>query len=94
MKAISALSLLSLCGCGLVEPYVDPDNYRMNVDATYWASRNDIIKAAKQCGIANFEPYEAGAAWAAYTNKKIDPDGSKEDCIYENLADQGLLATR
>jgi hypothetical protein len=63
-------------------------------DAGKWASRRQIVDAAARCGVPNFKPTKAGAAWAAYVDGE-DPDhGPKGDCIYADLKRQGKIATR
>ena len=59
-----------------------------------WASRSQIIEAAKRCGVGNFEPTEAGGGWAAYVSGEDKDRGQKTNCIYDDLAAQGLRATR
>ena len=63
-------------------------------DENDWASREQIVDAAARCGVAEFEPTDAGAAWAAYVDRDVPDHAAKEDCIYGDLAGQGLLATR
>lgn len=63
-------------------------------DENNWASRKQITEAASRCGIADFQPTRAGVAWAAYVDKAVPDQKAKEDCIYSDLAGQGLLATR
>jgi hypothetical protein len=63
-------------------------------DENDWASRKDIIEAAKRCGLNDFEPTKIGDAWAAYV-KADRPDARHiENCIYADLERQDLLATR
>lgn len=59
-----------------------------------WASRKQIIEAAERCGVKNFKPTKAGAAWAAYVDDGVPDARAKEDCIYADLHGQGLLVTR
>jgi hypothetical protein len=59
-----------------------------------WASKNDIIAAAKDCGVPNFEPFEAGSAWAAFVPDTIPDHAKKEQCIYDHFEQVGLLVTR
>jgi hypothetical protein len=63
-------------------------------DENDWASRSDVIEAAERCGVPDFEPTEAGAAYAAYVPAAVPNAAAKEDCIYKDLEGQGLLATR
>ena len=63
-------------------------------DENDWASRSDIVEAAERCGVPDFEPTEAGAAYAAYVPATVADSAAKEDCIYKDLDGQGLLATR
>jgi hypothetical protein len=63
-------------------------------DEANWASRKQITDAASRCGIPDFQPTRAGTAWAAYVDKDLPDHTAKEDCIYADLAGQGLLATR
>ncbi len=95
MRFLFALISLSFCpGCSEVSKLVNPDDYRARADSTVWASKNDLISAARRCGVMDFEPFPAGDAWAAYTDRKADKDGSKEDCIYADVKSQGMVATR
>lgn len=59
-----------------------------------WASRDEIIEAAERCGIRNFEPTKAGAAWAAYVGPDVPDHKTKEDCIYDDLQGRGRFVTR
>ena len=63
-------------------------------DENDWASRSDIVEAAERCGVPDFEPTAAGAAYAAYVPANVADAAAKEDCIYKDLDGQGLLATR
>jgi len=63
-------------------------------DENDWASRDDIVQAARRCGVSNFEPTEAGSAYAAYVPREIAQAQTKEDCIYRDLKSKGLIATR
>ena len=63
-------------------------------DENSWASRKQIVEAAARCGVPNFEPTKAGAAWAAYVDGENPDHGPKGDCIYADLKRRGLLATR
>ena len=63
-------------------------------DENDWASRGQIVEAAGRCGLSGFEPTEAGTAWAAYVPASVPDHAAKEDCIYNDLGRQGLLATR
>jgi hypothetical protein len=63
-------------------------------DMEGWASRRQIIEAAERCGVPDFKPMKAGAAWAAYVDETVPDHQAKEDCIYNDLQSQGLLATR
>jgi hypothetical protein len=72
--------LLGMAGCGL-----DPHD---------WANRRQIIEAADRCGVSNFRPTRAGAGWAAYVEPPTPAAKVQEDCIYDDLARQGLRVTR
>ena len=63
-------------------------------DENDWASRDQIVAAAARCGVRNFEPTRAGAAWAAYVAGEHPDHGPKGDCIYADLKRDGLLAPR
>ena len=63
-------------------------------DENDWASRREIVEAAERCGVSDFEPTEAGAAYAAYVPAGVPDAKAKEDCIYADLRGQGLLVTR
>lgn len=79
--ALIALACLSAAAC------VDPDSRN-------WADRGEIIRAAERCGVPNFEPTRAGAAWAAYVNVDVPDHKAKEDCIYADMKARGRLVTR
>ena len=49
---------------------------------------------AARCGVPNFEPTPAGDAWAAYVPETVANHQAKEDCIYDGLRREDLLATR
>ncbi|MDH4745111.1 hypothetical protein OMP43_13905 [Sphingomonas sp. CBMAI 2297] len=59
-----------------------------------WATKAQIVEAAERCGMTDFKPIKAGAAWAAYVPKNVSNHAAKEDCIYNDLRGQGLLVTR
>ena len=59
-----------------------------------YATRQQIVEAAARCGVDNFKPIPAGAAWAAYVADSVPDHAAKEDCIYNDLKGQGLLVTR
>lgn len=81
MRAASLPLSLLLTGCFLGDEF-------------NWASREQIIDAAKRCGVERFEPTKAGDAWAAYVPKTVPDAARKEDCIYADLKAQDLLVTR
>ena len=81
MRALGALLLLLPTGC-----FIGDENN--------WASRDQIVEAAKRCGLSDFKPTEAGAAWAAYVPETVPDHAGKEDCIYKDLNGQCLLVTR
>ena len=62
-------------------------------DENDWADRGDIIDA-ERCGVEDFQPTEIGDAYAAYVPSSVPAARLKEDCIYNDLHRQGLLATR
>lgn len=74
-------SALSLSGC-----FIGPDDE--------WATRQQVVEAAGKCGLPLFEPQQVGNAWAAHVPESVLEHKVKEDCIYEQLAQRGLLATR
>lgn len=63
-------------------------------DENNWASRKQVVEAAARCGVPDFRPTKAGTAWAAYVDESVPDHAAKEDCIYADLTQQGLLATR
>lgn len=63
-------------------------------DGPRWATRSQVVAAAERCGVADFKPTKAGAAWAAYIDGEHPDHGPKGDCIYGELERQGLLVTR
>ena len=74
-------SALSMSGC-----FIGPDDE--------WATRQQVVEAAGKCGLPQFEPRRVGNAWAAHVPESVSEHTVKEDCIYEQLAQRGLLATR
>jgi hypothetical protein len=58
-----------------------------------WASHEQMIEAAKVCGVQNFQPTQAGVHWAAYVPGEKPDKGPKGDCIYDHLRTLGLQAT-
>ncbi|HMO76006.1 MAG TPA: hypothetical protein PKD48_11765 [Sphingopyxis sp.] len=95
MKYLSILStVILLSGCEMVSSVIDPDNYRGRADSSVWASKNDIIKAAKHCGMPDLEPRKAGDAWTIDSRKTKFGDPEKFDCLDRALAEQDLLVTR
>ena len=81
MKSLLPAAVLLLSGCF----YGDENN---------WANSEQIIEAASRCGVKNFQPTQAGDAFAAYVSRSTPDAQSKDDCIYRDLERQGLLATR
>jgi hypothetical protein len=63
-------------------------------DENDWASRDQIIEAARRCGVPDFEPTEVGDAWAAWVPDTVPDHAAKEDCIYGDMKRQNLLVTR
>jgi hypothetical protein len=60
-----------------------------------YATWDQIVEAAERCGVPDFKPTDANAAWAAYVSKDVPNHAAKEDCIYDDLRKrQGLLVTR
>jgi len=70
------------------------DQFCIDGGETCWASLEQIVEAAARCGVPDFEPTKAGAAWAAYVPEKVSNHATKEDCIYKDLNGKGLLVTR
>lgn len=63
-------------------------------DENDWASPRQIVEAAQRCGVPDFQPTEAGVAYAAYVPANVPNAAQKEDCIYKDLHGQGLMVTR
>jgi hypothetical protein len=63
-------------------------------DAGRRSTPDQIKAAAARCGVNDFEPTKAGAAWAAYVDDSVPGHAAKEDCIYADLERQGRLTTR
>ena len=59
-----------------------------------YATRQQIVEVAAACGVPDFEPTKANAAWAAYVPDGISDHDAKEDCIYDTLRGRDLLVTR
>jgi hypothetical protein len=70
------------------------DSFCIDGGTVCWANRDQIVKAARKCGVSNLEPTKAGAAWAAYVPASVPNHAAKEDCIYADLHAQGLKVTR
>ncbi|MNI46074.1 hypothetical protein D3C73_1005200 [compost metagenome] len=79
--ALFGASTLSVSGC-----FIGPDDE--------WATRAQVVEAAERCGLLQFQPQPVGNAWAAHVPESISEHKIKEDCIYEQLAQRRLLATR
>ena len=58
------------------------------------ASRTEIISAAERCGLQDFEPTRMGDGWGAEVSEAAPNFSDLEDCIYRELAERGLVATR
>jgi len=80
VKYLAVIAIALLSGCW-------DDGYR-------WATDDQIVEAAKRCGIPNLVPTKAGGAWAAYVDEAVPDHMAKEDCIYADLKRQGLNVTR
>jgi hypothetical protein len=63
-------------------------------DAGRFSTPDQINAAAARCGVSDFVPTQAGAAWAAYVDDSVPDHAAKEDCIYAELASEGRLTTR
>jgi hypothetical protein len=63
-------------------------------DENDWATADQIVQAASRCGLKDFQPTSVGDAWAAWVPKTVAGASEKEDCIYKDLEQKGLLATR
>lgn len=79
--ALFSAGALSTSGC-----FIGPDDE--------WATRQQVVEAAGKCGLPLFDPQRVGNAWAAHVPESVSDRKVKEDCIYEQLAQRGLLATR
>lgn len=84
----------ALLGCSEIERAIDPDNYRARADSKVWASRNDILAAAKACGESNVKPVPAGDAWTIETTDGKSISVEKSRCIDVQLDRQNLLVTK
>ena len=62
--------------------------------AGQWATKREIMAAAEECGVPDFEPQRAGVGWTAYVDDSVPDAEAKEDCIYDRLAEGGRLITR
>lgn len=58
------------------------------------ATRDEIIAAAQRCGLQDFKPTRMGDGWGAEVNDNTADASKLEDCIHEDLIEQGLVATR
>jgi hypothetical protein len=77
------VAALSLGGC-----------FPWDENAGRWSNPEQIKAAAARCGISDFKPTKAGAAWAAYVDDSVPDHAAKEDCIYADLESRGRLTTR
>jgi hypothetical protein len=59
-----------------------------------YATRQQVVEVAALCGVPDFEPTKAGAAWAAYVPDEVADHAAKEDCIYNAMRARDLLVTR
>ena len=83
----------ALLGCSDVERAIDPDNYRARADNRVWASKNDILAAARACDEPNVTPVPAGDAWAIETIDGTSISVERSRCIDVQLDRQNLLVT-
>lgn len=74
---------ISLAGC-----------FPWDENAGRWSTPDEIKAAAVRCGVGDFKPTKAGAAWAAYVDNSVPDRAAKEDCIYADLETKGRLTTR
>lgn len=86
LEQIFALVLLSAGAPSISGCFIGPDDE--------WATRQQVVEAAETCGLPLFQPQQVGNAWAAHVPESVSEHKVKEDCIYEQLAQRGLLATR
>jgi hypothetical protein len=79
--ALALLAALGLPACG------DDPGHQM-------ASPEQIRAAAERCGLRGFSGNPAGDYWDASVPHEVANWVVIEDCIYEDLGRQGLVATR
>lgn len=77
-----ALLMVTGCQVGDVSEFADH------------ATREEIIAAAERCGLQDFEPTRMGDGWGAEVGDEIADASELEDCVYDDLAERGLVATR
>ena len=58
------------------------------------ATPEQIIAAAKHCGVEDFTPTPVGDGYAAYVPWTVKYSRMRENCIYDTLRKQGLGVTR
>lgn len=80
------VAVVALAGCS--------ERFCIDGGLQCWAGRTEIVEAAAKCGVPNFEPTEAGGAWAAYVSETVPNHDAKEQCIYDHFEKIGLLVTR
>lgn len=86
LKRVFAVTLFSAGGLSMSGCFIGPDDE--------WATRQEVVDAAEACGIPLFEPQRVGNAWTAHVPESVAGHEVKEDCIYDRLAQRGLLVTR
>lgn len=59
-----------------------------------WANREDMVAAAKRCGIKDFEPKKIANTLVPYVEGESPDAGRKTQCIIDDLKGQGLMVTR
>lgn len=82
------VSLVIVAGLGLTGCFYGDEN------ADRYATPEQIRAAAARCGLPDFQPTKADALWAAYVDDSVPDHAAKENCIYADLEEQSLLATR
>jgi hypothetical protein len=84
-SAIIVAAGMALTACSANRHCTDP--------GICWANRDDIVQAAKRCGLANFDPPKLDNGYAPWVKGENPDTGPKTTCIIADIKSQGLQVT-
>jgi hypothetical protein len=84
--SIAVIATASLTACSASRHCTDP--------GICWANRDDIVQAAKHCGLANFDPPKMENGYAPWVKGENPDTGPKTTCIIADIKSQGLQVTQ